>query len=196
MATHSQLPAPLSHDAVVNLTLLCGGYIHLDGEEIVQGSDETLICPSMSWLLTHRATGARIIFDLGLRKDADNYIPPVAERIRTRVTISVKEDVFDSLATANVDPTTDIEAVIFSHLHYDHVGDPVEIFRSADKIYRDTAHDVRVYKGTRELAVYPDPNNVGHLTCAHADKEAAHEHLLRVRKLEQGEEGGRGSPCA
>ncbi|KKZ61409.1 hypothetical protein EMCG_03965 [[Emmonsia] crescens] len=41
----------------------------------------------------------------------------------------------------------------------------------------DTAHDVRGYKGTRELAAYPDPKKVDHLTCAHADKEAAHEHM-------------------
>ncbi|ODH53209.1 hypothetical protein GX48_00745 [Paracoccidioides brasiliensis] len=65
-----------------------------------------------------------MIFDLGLREDAENYIPPVAERIRARVIINVKEDVFDSPANANIDLKTDIYVVIFSHLHYDHVGHP------------------------------------------------------------------------
>ncbi|PGG97668.1 hypothetical protein AJ79_09127 [Helicocarpus griseus UAMH5409] len=295
-ASFSQVHKPASNDAVIQLTLLSGGHIHLRGEHFVQGSDETLICPSMSWLLTHKPTDARLIFDLGLRKDAENYIPPVAERIRTRVTISVDEDVFDSLAKANVDPTEDIDAVIFSHLHYDHVGDPSRFFGTKTKfivgpgaidallsgpntypsdpesifdsnllpkeqtielpspapssspsssrqiqppssenmqkwqplgpfpaamdyfgdgsvfiidapghlaghlnllvrvapekwmyLAGDTAHDVRVYKGARELAVYPDPKREGHFACAHADKEAAREHMLRVRKLDEGE---------
>ncbi|PGH03580.1 hypothetical protein GX51_04006 [Blastomyces parvus] len=307
MAPTTQLPKAPSPDAVVSLSLLSGGHIHLAGEEFVHGATETLICPSMAWLLTHRATGANLLFDLGLRKDAHNYIPPVAERIRTgRVTISVPEDVFDSLARARVDPATDVDAVIFSHLHYDHVGDPgrfcgertrfvvgpgtVETVLSGPRTYPadggsifdsnllprertvelpfpssaaaastpavsllsngekrhwealgpfpaamdyfgdgsvfivnapghlaghlnmlvragvagvdgdgegekwmylagDTAHDVRVYKGTRELAVYPDPKKAGHWACAHADKEAAHEHLLRVRKLDEEEAG-------
>ncbi|PGH32801.1 hypothetical protein GX50_04402 [[Emmonsia] crescens] len=62
-------------------------------------SDDAVVNPTLL------SGGTKIIFDLGLRKDAENYIPPVAERIRTR-------------------RTTDIDGVIFAHLHYDHVRDP------------------------------------------------------------------------
>lgn len=78
----------------------------------------------MSWLITHQPTNTKIIFDLGLRRDIQNYTPGVYERLQTVVPVEIKDDAFDSLAKAGVDPATDIDTVIFSHLHYDHIGDP------------------------------------------------------------------------
>ncbi|KMP04806.1 hypothetical protein CIRG_04487 [Coccidioides immitis RMSCC 2394] len=120
------LPAPVENQAVVSLSLLSGGYLHLPGNLFVEGAsaEEILVCPSMSWLITHRPTNTKIIFDLGLRRDIQNYTPSVYERLKTVVPVVVKEDAFDSLAKAGVDPATDVDIVMFSHLHYDHIGDP------------------------------------------------------------------------
>ncbi|KAK2786350.1 hypothetical protein FQN53_006718 [Emmonsiellopsis sp. PD_33] len=293
----SSLPPAPSPTATCTLTLLPAGRIHLQSSHFVSdpipSDPPTLHCPSMSWLLHHPATNTRLLFDLGLRKDSQNYIPPIAERIRTRVSIDVVEDVYDGLKKAGLDAQKDIDVVIFSHLHYDHVGDPggfgagtkfvigpgaagllgdgprtwpgdegsifdsgllagraegrvVELPAPAPEdpeeeekkkeafwkplgpfpyahdyfgdgsvfiinapghllghinllvrvglekwmyLAGDTAHDVRVYRGTRELAVYPDPKS-GRMVCAHGDQEAAHEHMLRVRRFEE-DEGGR-----
>ncbi|EEP76996.1 predicted protein [Uncinocarpus reesii 1704] len=125
--THeNSLPAPAENQPVVQLSLLSGGYLHLPGNLFVEGAsaEETLICPSMSWLITHAPTNSKIIFDLGLRRDIQNYPPGVYERLQSVVPVVVKEDVSDSLEKAGVDPAADVDVVIFSHLHYDHIGDP------------------------------------------------------------------------
>lgn len=45
----------------------------------------------------------------------------------------------------------------------------------------DTAHDVRIITGEREVAVALQPD--GHVRCIHSDKAAAEEHIRRVRTL-------------
>ncbi|EEH34490.2 hypothetical protein PAAG_05539 [Paracoccidioides lutzii Pb01] len=148
---------------------------------------------SLNVMVTHALTdGHKMIFDLGLREDAENYIPPVAERIRAPEIINVKEGVFDSLEKANIDPKTDIDMLPSSGKSQtwqvlgslpaamDYFGDgsvfiidaPGHLAGHFNLLVRidsekwmclagDTAHDVRVYKGTRELAVFPDPNQPG-----------------------------------
>ena len=78
----------------------------------------------MSWLLTHSPSNTKLIFDLGSRKDTNSLPPAVYERVQTTVRVAVDEDVYHSLDSAGINPKTDIDTVIFSHLHYDHVGDP------------------------------------------------------------------------
>jgi len=81
-------------------------------------------CPTMAWLLHHSPSNTNVIFDLGLRKDITHFPPGVQDRIKSTFTIEVKEDVYDSLRAAKINPQTDINTVILSHLHFDHIGDP------------------------------------------------------------------------
>lgn len=92
----------------------------------VAGSDPNDIrrVPSMSWLLEHEPTGQKVIFDLGIREDIEKYTPAVFERLQNVIKSEVPEDVYASLAQRCIDPSSAIRAIIFSHLHYDHVGDP------------------------------------------------------------------------
>ena len=129
--TSSSLPPPSPNQPCISLTLLSGGFLHLPAKLFVDGAaeDETLVCPSMSWLLTHKPSNKRLIFDLGLRRDLENYPPAVYQRLQSVVSAVVDEDVFASLDAAGVDPASEdengrVDTVIFSHLHYDHVGDP------------------------------------------------------------------------
>ncbi|KAJ5568084.1 hypothetical protein N7450_010570 [Penicillium hetheringtonii] len=79
--------------------------------------------PSFSFLLEHDS-GRKLVFDLGIRKDYQNYAPKIAEYIpTTKYDIDVQKNVIDILQEGNI-KGEDIEAVIWSHWHWDHIGDP------------------------------------------------------------------------
>lgn len=111
---------------IVGLKRLEAGYLDLPMHLFVQDAAKNEIrrVPSMSWLISHKHCKKNIIFDLGIRQDVQNYPPTVYERMKRLVRADVPQDVFDSLEAARVDPSSDIDVVMFSHLHYDHVGDP------------------------------------------------------------------------
>ena len=275
MSNQNALPRAAEDQPVIKLRRLPAGIIHLPLWMFVEGADkgEVQPCPSMSWLLHHPPSGTNIVFDLGLPKDISSFTPAVQERLRTVITIKVEKDVFDGLAAVGVDPAKDIDTVILSHLHYDHIGNPrgfgssckfvvgptALTLLSGPKSYPsdpqahfdsnllprertrelpaesdssfwqplgpfpavhdyfgdsslfivnaaghlpghinllvriepetwiflagDSCHDARILKGEKETSVYPDPTNVGHFKCAHANKELAEQHLARVRRL-------------
>ncbi|KAF1952400.1 Metallo-hydrolase/oxidoreductase [Byssothecium circinans] len=62
--------------------------------------------PSFSFLIEH-PSGRKLVFDLGFRKDFENYSPAIR----------------DQLLRGGV-KGADVEAVIWSHGHWDHIGDP------------------------------------------------------------------------
>ncbi|KAF2404521.1 Metallo-hydrolase/oxidoreductase [Trichodelitschia bisporula] len=124
--TNPPLPAASPSQPTINLRRLPAGDIHLRAWLFVSGApkNEINVCPSMSWLITHPPSGTRLIFDLGIPKDPTCYTPAIQKRITTVAKVEVREDVFDGLQRAGLDPATDIDTVIFSHLHYDHIGFP------------------------------------------------------------------------
>ncbi|PLN78366.1 Metallo-hydrolase/oxidoreductase [Aspergillus taichungensis] len=80
--------------------------------------------PSFSFLLEHTASGRKLVWDLGIRKDYQNYSPKIASYIPTTgYNIQVEKNVADILAENGV-RGKDVEAVIWSHWHWDHIGDP------------------------------------------------------------------------
>ncbi|KAJ5261444.1 hypothetical protein N7478_012039 [Penicillium angulare] len=79
--------------------------------------------PSFSFLLEH-SSGRKLVFDLGIRKDYENYAPKIAQYIPTTgYNIEVTKNVIDILEESGI-KGKDIEAVIWSHWHWDHIGDP------------------------------------------------------------------------
>lgn len=97
----------------------------------VAGHD-TLSFPSYAFLITHRDQGSHFLFDVGMRKDWRNACPPaLAPYISDSggsapLHVSVEKDVVDIL-DANPDQvgisSRDIDAVVWSHHHFDHRGD-------------------------------------------------------------------------
>ncbi|KAL3460222.1 beta-lactamase-like protein [Aspergillus heterothallicus] len=84
---------------------------------------ELLNCPSFAFLIEH-PSGRRLLFDLGLRPDHQNLPPVIQQYFRAQdVKLSVEKGVSQLLAENGVDPRT-IEAIVWSHWHYDHTGDP------------------------------------------------------------------------
>ena len=85
--------------------------------------------PSMSFLINHPPSGKRIVFDLGMRRELAKYHPEIQPHLQSRQPIFTTPDVSDSLRARGLDPK-DIDAVVLSHVHYDHVGTPGDFTRA------------------------------------------------------------------
>ncbi|KAF3002588.1 hypothetical protein E8E13_008282 [Curvularia kusanoi] len=89
--------------------------------------------PSHSFYIEH-PSGRRLIFDLGIRKDYQNYSKSIADYLpTTKYDIEVSNNVSDILEANGVEPGS-IEAVIWSHWHWDHIGDPSSFPHNVDLI--------------------------------------------------------------
>ncbi|EMD86436.1 hypothetical protein COCC4DRAFT_135762 [Bipolaris maydis ATCC 48331] len=115
--------------AVVSVHALSCGHFSLPEYQFVDNvtPDARRAVPSLAFLIQHvnRYTGKRtqLIFDLGLRKDVKRYPLPIQKHIETRQPMSTDPDVTKSLAKGGLTPK-DIDFVIYSHVHWDHVGEP------------------------------------------------------------------------
>ena len=95
--------------------------------EPIYGGMKTYDAPSYSFLIEHESSGCKMLFDLGVAKSWKTMMSAndVAELTETMgIGINVEEDVADVLLQGNHGDLTDIEYIIYSHHHYDHVGDP------------------------------------------------------------------------
>ncbi|KAI3616870.1 metallo-beta-lactamase superfamily protein [Moniliophthora roreri] len=90
-------------------------------EPILPGR-EALPVAAYAFLIEHPKK--RIMFDLGLRKDVDNLSPTVvAQNISMPgFNLKVEKDVVEQLSTGGIKPD-DVDIVIWSHTHMDHIGD-------------------------------------------------------------------------
>ncbi|TFY58518.1 hypothetical protein EVJ58_g6375, partial [Rhodofomes roseus] len=82
-----------------------------------------LTCPGKSFLIEH-PSGKRVVFDLGVRKDVSTAAKSWQDRIASKqVVITDGPDVAETLVANGIDLKS-IQAVIWSHPHIDHVGNP------------------------------------------------------------------------
>ncbi|KAK1658741.1 beta-lactamase-like protein [Colletotrichum godetiae] len=73
--------------------------------------------------LIENSTGRKVLFDLGLRKDWEKLSPVSLTEIQNdKIHIVLEEDIVDILQRGGIEPG-EIEAVVLSHHHWDHVGD-------------------------------------------------------------------------
>jgi len=104
--------------------------------------------PSLSFLIRHPSPspsrgrsdceyGTNIVFDLGIKRDLDRYTKSQQAHNAQRQPIITDPDCAASLRTGNLgndrqerteatllDPSKDIDMVILSHVHWDHIGTP------------------------------------------------------------------------
>ncbi|SPQ24134.1 2b39dff3-ee1e-4787-827f-2a7d9516924a [Thermothielavioides terrestris] len=91
--------------------------------------------PIYCFLISH---GDRhVLFDLGVRKDWHHYAPKTVDLIRRttrcRTDKNVSEILDEHAALTGV-RSADIEAIIWSHHHFDHIGDPSTFPASTDLV--------------------------------------------------------------
>jgi glyoxylase-like metal-dependent hydrolase (beta-lactamase superfamily II) len=80
-------------------------------------------CPAFSFLIDH-PSGRKLLFDLGVRIDFHNLPPIIQSYFQEKsARITVEKDVYSILTENGVD-RKGIEAIVWSHWHWNHVGDP------------------------------------------------------------------------
>ena len=97
-------------------------------EENIPGFD-TFDGVCYAFLITHQVPGSppvRLIFDLGIRKDWTNWIPDSVERIKVwNAPITIEKNVSEILeGDRDLGGLEGVKAIIWSHAHFDHTGDP------------------------------------------------------------------------
>ncbi|KAI1465820.1 beta-lactamase-like protein [Daldinia caldariorum] len=92
-------------------------------EPKVEGHDY-IAAPCYAFLIQHPVSKRTLVFDLGIRKDLWNLPQKTQDLYNSMgVTITVPKGVREILDEQGVD-TKNIEAVVWSHSHFDHTGNP------------------------------------------------------------------------
>ncbi|KAF9077628.1 Metallo-hydrolase/oxidoreductase [Rhodocollybia butyracea] len=176
----SLLP-PDNDQAYCIVSALEAGHFNLPMKMIIDNAAPGYIVPvpSLSFLLRHSKNDKKLIFDLGIRKDLENY-PPVVQKLIQGSNATVPQDVVESLVNGGLSPT-DIDTVCISHCHWDHVGNPKQfpniefiVGAAADSLFRpgypedpnsEFPSDLLPAERTRfiELSDQPSLDAAGHL---------------------------------
>ena len=133
MPSETSPPSPV----YVTVSALDAGHLTLPERLFVTDADpdKRSTVPSLSFLIQHTsADGAKptnLAFDLGVKRDISGYTPAQQAHIAQRQPVITHPDCADSIrhgANQNsailLDPEKDIDFVILSHVHWDHVGTP------------------------------------------------------------------------
>ncbi|KAF8064000.1 beta-lactamase-like protein [Lyophyllum atratum] len=149
------LPPPSADQAYCDVSALEAGMIELTWTgfttSATPGTAEWV--PSLSFLLQHSTNHKKFVFDLGIRKDWENFPPNVLEMVKKSFPLDIPQDVVDSLAKGGTSPS-DISTVCLSHIHFDHVGDPTK-FPDSSFVVGDGARSVH---SATPLAVFELPS--------------------------------------
>ncbi|KAJ7249431.1 beta-lactamase-like protein [Mycena rebaudengoi] len=97
---------------------------------------ERVSFPFYAFLVEHAGvTTQRVMFDLGPRKDGENAAPPIAASFKSgEFTLPIDKDIVEQLVEGGIELKS-IEAVIWSHTHYDHTGDMSKFPPSTDLVF-------------------------------------------------------------
>ncbi|KAF2111506.1 beta-lactamase-like protein [Lophiotrema nucula] len=91
-----------------------------------------LASPSYSFLIENEHLGGKVLFDLGTQKLWKEQAPGVVSMIEEfEWDVTVEKDVADILQEHGV-PLAAIDAIVWSHSHWDHLGDPSTFPTSCD----------------------------------------------------------------
>lgn len=122
----------MASDGHVSVHALSAGVLTLPMKAFVtplDDPDEVMTVPSLSFLVQHQdpATSktTRIVFDLGIRRDLTRYPESLQKHLAQRQPTHGTPDVTESLARGGLKPN-DIDFIIYSHVHWDHIGMPAD----------------------------------------------------------------------
>ena len=142
------LPAAHPDQNYVTISALDSGQLTLPEKLFVTDADpdKRATVPSLSFLIRHpsRSPSGRdtttIVFDLGVARDVKSYPPAMQTHIANRQPTIHHPDTADSLRLGSLDPASDIDYVMLSHVHWDHVGTPSDFPKSQFIVGSGTLH--------------------------------------------------------
>ncbi|KAL4932778.1 uncharacterized protein BDV17DRAFT_253733 [Aspergillus undulatus] len=123
---------PKHAGSTVDVSVIPGGKITLSRsfliKEPVPGHEMINGAPCYSFLVENKAKGKKLLFDLGLPKAWKEKLPlTLRETLEQGVSkgwsLDIEKDVADHLHETGI-PLDSIDAIVWSHHHFDHVGDP------------------------------------------------------------------------
>ncbi|KAJ6606391.1 hypothetical protein DFH09DRAFT_1017354 [Mycena vulgaris] len=104
---------------VANLTATLAGVLL---QPVLPGH-ETIQLPTHAFLVEHIASKKRLMFDLGMRRDPLNFAPSISSLFQSGVySAEPFKDITQLLEEGGI-PLDSIATVIWSHAHFDHIGD-------------------------------------------------------------------------
>lgn len=111
--------------SIINSTSWVGNVPHWFSIKPVYPGFEFNGGPAYVFYIHHRPSNSRLLFDLGVRKNFRTHLSPHLLKAMDKVgmQISVEKDVSEILAEQGGVQPGDIDSIIFSHHHFDHVGD-------------------------------------------------------------------------
>ena len=157
-----ELPPARENQQFCTISALEGGTLTCPESLFIADSDvpgNLLTLPALCFLIQHSKadpTPKRLVFDLGINPDISGYTPKVRERIEGPNAFFHPDftapHCLGSLAHGGATPD-DIDFVILSHCHWDHIGDTHPFTKSTFVVGHDT-------KTLFESGGYPtDPNS-------------------------------------
>ncbi|RKL50439.1 hypothetical protein BFJ70_g1600 [Fusarium oxysporum] len=88
------------------------------------GAHKTVGAAFYCFLVHHKPSNTRLLFDLALRKDVENLSRSMHKSIEQGGwEVNVPTDIADILSSNTV-PLESINGIVWSHHHWDHIGDP------------------------------------------------------------------------
>ncbi|THH16643.1 hypothetical protein EW146_g4025 [Bondarzewia mesenterica] len=130
---NTTLPASLPDQAYCIVSAVEAGQLSVPSRIFITPcppDEHKRIAPALSFLLRHSKTNSTMLFDLGYRRDYQNYPPAVVRRVNSLFQpLSIPQDVAESLSKGGL-PPTEISHVLLSHVHWDHIGDPAPFTRA------------------------------------------------------------------
>lgn len=126
----------------VTISALDAGHLTLPESLFVTDAEpgKRATVPSLAFLIQHpspppgrpSSSVTNIVFDLGIKRDLSGYAPPQEAHIKDRQPVITDPDCAASLRRGNnLDPSTDVDIVVLSHVHWDHVGTPSDFASAA-----------------------------------------------------------------
>ncbi|KAH8676136.1 beta-lactamase-like protein [Xylariales sp. PMI_506] len=114
-------------------------------EPSIRGHD-WLATPTYGFYIQHPTLNRSLVFDLGIKQDWENFPPPLLERFaKSGYTLDVPKHAREILEEGGVD-TKSIEAVVWSHWHFDHTGNPAT-FEPSTKLIVGPGCKEKVFPG-------------------------------------------------
>jgi glyoxylase-like metal-dependent hydrolase (beta-lactamase superfamily II) len=137
------LPASAPNQTYVTISALEAGHLTLPEKLFVTDADpeKRSTVPSLAFLIQHPSSPktTNLIFDLGLKRDFKGYRDAQQHHIAQRQPTTVSPDAAESLRKGGLEPSQ-IDTVILSHVHWDHVGTPSDFSNAEFVVGSGTQH--------------------------------------------------------